>query len=231
MKSAPLLALLALLAFGGQLSRAAAVTNLTLAAALELAERHHPQLAEARALVEAAGGRVHQAGALPNPEAVLRAEQLPFADTPARDRQFVVGVAQTVPLGSRLAKARLAEQLELEARTQRLEAARRDVWRRVHAAFATALYQERAFQLQSQLAEAAGRAVALVQARLAAGDAVPEELARAEIELARARMESQRSGALQEQARLALAAGAGAPELRIASLAGELSAAFEVPSL
>jgi outer membrane protein, heavy metal efflux system len=231
MKFAPLLAFLALLAFGGQPSRAAVVTNLTLAAALELAERHHPQLAEARALVEAAGGRVQQAGALPNPEAVLRAEQLPFRDTPARDRQFVVGVAQTVPLGSRLAKARRAEQLELEARTQRLEAARRDVRRRVHAAFATALYQERAFQLQSQLAEAAGRAVALVQARLAAGDAVPEELARAEIELARARMESQRSGALREQARLALAAAVSAPELRIESLAGELSAAFEVPSL
>ena len=220
-----------LLAFCCVTATAGSLTNLTLAAALELAEQQHPQLAEARALVEAAGGRVQQAGALPNPEAVLRGEQLPFKDTPARDRQFVVGVAQTVPLGSRLTKARQAEQLELEARTQRLEAARRDVRRRVHGAFATALYQEQAFTLQSQLAEDAARAVALVKARLAAGDAVPEELARAEIEQARARMEARRSGTLREQARLALAAAVSAPELRVESLAGDLSAAFEVPSL
>lgn len=231
MKSASLLALAALLTLGALPSRAAAATNLTLAVALELAERHHPQLAEARALVEAAGGRVQSAGALPNPEVVLRGEQLPFRDTPARDRQFVAGVAQTVPLGSRLAKARHTEQLEMESRTQRLEAARREVRRCVHGAFATALYQERAFQLQSQFAEVAARAVALVKARLAVGDAVPEELARAGMELAGARIESQRSGALRDQARLALTAAVSAPELRVESFAGELSAAFEVPSL
>lgn len=227
--------LVLVLSLSGALAHAASVVTplerLTLERALELAEQHHPQLAEARALVEAAGGRVQQAGALPNPEAVLRGEQLPLKDSPARDRQFVVGVAQAVPLGSRLAKARQAEQLEQELRGQRLEVARRGVRRRVHAAFATALYQEQAFQLQSQLAEEAARAVALVKARLAAGDAVPEELARAEMEQARAQMEARRSGTLREQARLALVAAVGAPDLRAESLAGRLDAAFEVPAL
>lgn len=204
---------------------------LTLEQALALAEQHHPQLAEARALVEAAAGRVQQAGTRPNPEAVLRAEQIPFKDTPARDRQYVVGFAQTVPLGAKVAKAREAEQLEQEARARQLEVVRRDVRKRVHTAFATALYQEQAALIQGRIADDFTRTITLIQARLAAGDAVPEELARAEMELARAGVEVRRSRSLQEQAGRALAAALGAPELRFQSLVGSLEAAFEVPTL
>ncbi len=209
----------------------ASLTNLTLAAALELAEQHHPQLAEARALAEAAGGRAQQAGTRPNPEAVLRAEQIPFQDTPARDRQFVVGLAQTVPLGSKVAKARQAELLEQDARTRQLEVVRRDVRKRVHTAFATARYQEQAALIQSRTADDFTRTIALIKTRLEVGDAVPEELARAEMELARAMVEVRRSRSLREQAGTALVAALGAPEVRIQSLAGNLEAAFAVPAL
>lgn len=204
---------------------------LTLEQALALAEQHHPQLAEARALVEAAAGRAQQAGTRPNPEVVVRAEQIPFKDTPARDRQYVVGFAQTVPLGSKVAKARQAELLEQEARAQQLEVVRRDVRKRVHTAFATALYQEQAARIQTRIAEDFIRTIALVKARLAAGDAVPEELARAEMELARAEVEVRRSRSLQGQAASALLAAVGSTELRLASLTGNLEAAFEVPTL
>jgi len=220
-----------LLAVCGVTATAASLTNLTLAAALELAEQHHPQLAEARALVEAAGGRVQQAGTRPNPEVVVRAEQIPFKDTPARDRQYVVGFAQTVPLGSKVAKARQAELLEQETRARQLEVVRRAVRKRVHTAFATALYQEQAAGIQTRIAEDFTRTIALIKARLAAGDAVPEELARAEMELARAEVEVRRSRSLREQAGRALVAALGAPELRFQSLAGSLEAAFEVPTL
>lgn len=204
---------------------------LTLEQALALAEQHHPQLAEARALVEAAAGRAQQAGTRPNPEVVVRAEQIPFKDTPARDRQYVVGFAQTVPLGSKVAKARQAELLEQEARAQQLEVVRRDVRKRVHTAFATALYQVQAARIQTRIAEDFIRTIALVKARLAAGDAVPEELARAEMELARAEVEVRRSRSLQGQAASALLAAVGSTELRLASLTGNLEAAFEVPTL
>lgn len=229
-----ILHLLTLLLLSG-LSGVGATTNqlnaLTLEQALALAEQHHPQLAEARALVEAAAGRAQQAGTRPNPEVVMRAEQVPFKDTPARDRQYVVGFAQTVPLGSKVAKARQAELLEQEARAQQLEVVRRDVRKRVHTAFATALYQEQAARIQTRIAEDFIRTIALVKARLAAGDSVPEELARAEMELARAEVEVQRSRSLQGQAASALLAAVGSTELRLASLAGNLEAAFEVPTL
>jgi cobalt-zinc-cadmium efflux system outer membrane protein len=204
---------------------------LTLEQALALAEQHHPQLAEARALVEAAAGRAQQAGTRPNPEVVVRAEQIPFKDTPARDRQYVVGFAQTVPLGSKVAKARQAELQEQEARTRQLEVVRRDVRKRVHTAFATALYQEQAARIQTRIAEDFTRTIALIKARLVAGDAVPEELARSEMELARAEVEARRSLSLQEQAGSALIAALGSTELRLPSLAGNLEAAFEVPTL
>lgn len=207
------------------------LANVTLEQALVLAEQHHPQLAEARALVEAAGGRAQLAGTRPNPEAVLRAEQIPFKDTPARDRQYVVGLAQTVPLGSKVAKARQAELLEQEARARQLEVVRRDVRKRVHTAFATALYQEQAALIQSRIVHDFTRTIALIQARLEAADAVPEELARAEMELARATVELRRSRSLRVQAGAALVAALGSPELRIQSLAGNLEAAFAVPDL
>ena len=204
---------------------------LTLEQALVLAEQHHPQLAEARALVEAAAGRAQQAGTRPNPEVVVRAEQIPFNDTPARDRQYVVGFAQTVPLGSKVAKARQAELLEQEARARQLEVVRRDVRKRVHTAFATALYQEQAAGIQTRIAEDFTRTISLIKARLAAGDTVPEELARAEMDLARAEVEVQRSRSLQGQAGSALLTALGSTELRLASLAGNLESAFEVPTL
>ncbi len=229
-----ILHLLTLLLLGGMPS-VGATTNqldaLTLEQALALAEQHHPQLAEARAMVEAAAGRAQQAGTRPNPEVVVRAEQIPFKDTPARDRQYVVGFAQTVPLGSKVAKARQAELLEQDARTRRLEVVRRDVRKRDHTAFATALYQEQAASIQTRIAEDFSRTIRLIKARLAAEDAVPEELARAEMEQARAEVEVRRSRSLQEQARSALTAALGSTELHIQSLAGTLEAAFEVPTL
>ena len=54
------------------------VENLTLDQALEMAESLQPQLAEAKAMVEAAEGRARQAGAFPNPEAIVGAQQLPL---------------------------------------------------------------------------------------------------------------------------------------------------------
>lgn len=229
-----ILHLLTLLLLGG-LPGVGATTNqldaLTLEQALALAEQHHPQLAEARALVEAAAGRAQQAGTRPNPELVVRAEQIPFKDTPARDRQYVVGFAQTVPLGSKVAKARQAELLEQEARAQQLEVVRLEVRKRVHTAFATALYQEQAARIQTRIAEDFTRTIALIKARVEAGDAVPEELARAEMEQARAEVEVRRSRSLQGQAASALTTALGSTELRLASLAGNLEATFEVPTL
>ncbi len=204
---------------------------LTLDQALEIAERQHPQLAEAHALVAAAAGRAQQAGAFPNPEAIVGAQQIPLNNGASSQREYVAGIAQPIPLGGRLGKAREAELLDREVRVRGLEVTRRGLRKRVHSAFATALYQERAFQTQSQIAQSIEKVAATTQARVDAGDAIPEELARMEMEFARAKVEVQRSQSLREQAMLGLAAAIGDSHLSVKSLAGSLEKTFEIPTL
>jgi outer membrane protein, heavy metal efflux system len=207
------------------------IEGLTLDQALEQAERLQPQLAEARALIEAAAGRAEQAGALPNPELILGAQQLPLDRGASNQREYVAGVGQSIPVGGRLRKAREAELMQREVRLRGLEVTRRDLRRGVHAGFATALYQERAFEAQSQIAQGYEKLVTATTARIEAGDAVAEDLARVEIEMLRAEVERQRSQALRDQSLMALAVAMGDANLRITSLAGDLEATFEVPVL
>jgi cobalt-zinc-cadmium efflux system outer membrane protein len=215
--------------------RAAAPTNqlenLTLEQAIELAERQHPQLAEAHALVAAAAGRAQQAGALPNPELIVGAQQLPLDNNASNQREYVAGIAQPIPLGGRLGKAREAELLEREVRVRGLDVTRRNLRKRVHSAFATALYQEQALEIQNQSAQSVAKVSAITKARVNAGDAAPEELARSEMELARAQLEVQRAQSLRDQALLGLAAAMGETRLQVKSLTGKLEAVFEVPTL
>ena len=205
--------------------------NLSLDQALELADQRQPEIAEALARVEAAEGRARQAGAFPNPEAIVGAQQLPLSSRPTGEQEYVAGVGQTIPLGRRLTKARQAELLDREVRARGLEVKRREIHRRVHSAFATALYQESAYQAQAQILQSAEKAVAITQARVEAGDALREDLARVEMEVARATGESERSDSLRRQALVALASTIGDATLLVNSVVGTLDATFEVPTL
>ena len=188
---------------------------LTLDEALAFAETHHPDLAEATALADAAKGRAKYAGAFPNPEAVARMESAPFRGKTAGDAEYLGGVAQSIPLGARLSKARQVEELDRERLLRTLEVKRRDIRRRVHSAFATALYQEQADRTLAEFAADADKLAAATKARLEAGDALPEHVARAEMELARAVVELKRTQSLREQAMAALAGAMGDATLRM----------------
>jgi outer membrane protein, heavy metal efflux system len=205
--------------------------QLTLEQAWALAERHHPSLEEARAFVEAAEGRARQAGAFPNPEAVARLEAAPLNSRATRDAEYLGGISQAVPLGRRLSKAREAELLEREQLVRQTELKRRDLQRRVHSAFATALYQEQALLLQKEIVSHAEQSVATLNARLEAGDALPEDLARVEMEWARAQVERRRAGSMRDQALAVLVSEIGEPRLPVQSLEGSLESAFEIPAL
>lgn len=179
MKTASLLKLFAALAVSAAtVAPAGAGTNqlesFTLDQALEMAERLHPDLAEGKALVEAAEGRARQAGAFPNPDAIARMEQAPFKGRPPGEAEYLAGIAQPVPLGNRLSKARAAEQLERERRVKELAVKRRDLRRRVHGAFATALYQDRAWQTQGEIAASVEKVAATTKARVDAGTRCPK---------------------------------------------------------
>ena len=136
------------------------LSALTLEQAVGLAERQNPDLAEGKALIEAAEGRVQQAGRLPNPEVIARIEQAPFKGRTLDEAEYLAGIAQPVPLGSRLSKAKQVEQLERDRRAKELDVRRRDLRKRVHSAFATALYQERALLTQKEIAASADKVAA-----------------------------------------------------------------------
>ena len=64
-----------------------------------------------------------------------------------------------------------------------------------------------------------------------AGDAVPDDLARVEMELARAKVELLRSEGMREHALVELQAALGDTRLAIKSLSGSLDVTFEIPML
>jgi outer membrane protein TolC len=66
--------------------------SLTLDQALEMAESLQPELAEAKAMVEAAEGRARQAGTFPNPEAIVGAQQIPFSGNAPNEKEYVAGI-------------------------------------------------------------------------------------------------------------------------------------------
>ncbi len=204
---------------------AAPLTNLTLTAALELAEQHSPTLTESRAQLAAADGRLQQATRPPNPEAIARVESAP------RDPAFLLGASQRVPLGKRLTAAREVHERERESLQHEFAGKTREVRRRAHGAFATALFANEAHRLNTRLVAAAAESVRLARVRAAVGDAAADETERAELELARVRGELARATALREQAFAALSATLGPSRSTIQSLSGSLEDGLELPVL
>ncbi len=207
------------------------VESLTLDQALALAEAQHPDLAESRALSEAAAGRAEQAGSFPNPELIGRMESAPFRGNTLGQAEYLGGVVQPIPLSRRLARAQDAERLDQQRLNSGVEVKRRELRRRVHGAFATALYQERAMQTQTDNLKASEQAVSLTKLRVELGDAIPEDLARVELEALRAEVAARRSRWLRDQAFNALGGAIGSSGLTVGSVDGDLEAAFEVPAL
>lgn len=209
----------------------ATASDLSLEEALALAERNHPELAEAKARWEASVGRAHQAGAWPNPALIARMESAPLRGGGAGEAEFLAGISQSLPVGGRLEAAHRAEALEAERLLLEFEAARRTVRSRVQAAFAAALFADQVLALHREAASDAEKAVALAGSLAAAGEALAVDVSRARIERVRVLQERDRAGSLSEEARVALTAAIGVAGLEIKSIEGSLETAIELPAL
>jgi len=207
------------------------VVDLTLEGAFALAEERHPELAEARALVEAAAGRVDQAGLLPNPVAVAAMESAPFTGGTTGNAEYLMGASQTIPLGGRLGAARRVEEMERERRVKEAEARRAEIRRRVHGAFATALAASESRSVLADAMALAESALEISRRRLDLGDAVLGDVARAEIGVARSRLDLETAESARERSLGALAAAVGDPRLVVDSASGSLDAVLEVPAI
>ncbi len=208
-----------------------AVTALTLSRAFELADRSHPEIAHALAQLEAAAGRTLQAGLLPNPFAVARMESAPIRGRTTAEAEYILGASQRIPLGSRLSAASRIGRLEEERFRREIAVRRFEVHRRVQGAFATALYLDEVIEVETRAVQIAENGLAATSARLAVGDALPEDVARAEMELERARLDLERVQSIREQAQAELRAAIGDPSLAPPPLDAALEATLEIPTL
>ncbi|HWP28020.1 MAG TPA: TolC family protein [Chloroflexota bacterium] len=157
--------------------------GLTIEEARAAAFRSSPDLVAARAALEAAAGRVRQAGALGNPTLSYGYEQTGAAGQ--RNAQSIVALQQSLEFtGVRGARAGAA-QLRREAAEAELRAAEASLAYRVTRAFALAVAAEERLGLAHRAALAFERAQAATQARLAAGDASGYEARRIGLETAR----------------------------------------------
>ena len=207
------------------------IERLDLPRALGLADRLHPELAQARARIEAAEGRARQAGLLPNPNLIGRVESAPFEGRTAGDAEYLAGVSQRFPVGGRLGAAREVEDRETERLRKEHELRRFEIRSRVQGAFATALFAAEVARVQADTLELARRAVAVARARRQAGDLAADDLARVEMEEARARLDEDKARGLRELAFVALAASIGEPGLKVSAVDGALESTLELPAL
>ncbi|QBE63803.1 TolC family protein [Pseudoduganella lutea] len=179
---------------------------LDLPAAIALAAERHPTLQAAAYEEQASAAAVEQAGRLPNPElAYLREGHR------AGSRTTTVQVNQPLELGgkrkARIAVAQGAFDLAGSDLALRRQALRADVI----AAFYTALVAQERLQLAQAMLDVAGKSLAAVDGRVAAGKVSPVEASKARVAQADARVEHERATAELAIARNALAALVGEP--------------------
>lgn len=214
--------------FSAEAAVISSVTELDLQTAFAICDRYHPKLKEMQNRILAADGQVMQSDLFPNPNLVLRAEQIPTRKKPREFIQPVVGITQEIPVAGRLGKAKELALAKQEQEKIALEVTRRSLHRIVRGKFATALYMDRVSEYQRQTKKLAKDLVAISKARVKAGEVAPDELAVAELELLRIELESSRVESLRKQAFVELAASLGAPKLSIKNLVGDLEKRLEL---
>ncbi len=205
------------------------IQELTLEKAFRLCEQFHPNLEAARAKIEAAEGRMLQAGLFLNPELVARIESLPgHSNNPSQD---LIGLTQRIPIGGRISWAQRVAELELGQLVKEFDAKRLEVRFKVHGAFATALYLTRSVQILKDALQNAESGVKIAKARVDAGEALPDELARAELEQIKIRLELKREESMQNLAIEAIKVSIGNTALKIEAIKGDLEATIDIPAL
>lgn len=200
---------------------AASVASLTLAEALERADREHPDLSSWRALVRAAEGRLDQAGAWPNPELIVRIENVPVnrgvggQGRLINQGNYLAGLSQQIPIGGRVGASQDVAERELARELAALQVRRAEVHAAVRLAHAQAVLAGAERELDEETLRLASALVEIARARVEAGDAVGSEVDRAGLEELQAAAALERARAAEALALRALAGATGATTLQV----------------
>lgn len=218
-------------------AEAASVASLSLADALARADQHHQDLAAWRSLVRAAEGRLEQAGSMPNPDVILRMENVPLnRGTGGMGRlinqgNYIAGVGQELPLGGRLSAAEDVAARELDRERAALAVRRAEVHAAVRLAHGQAVIASSERGVRQETVTLTEQAVSVARARVTSGDATPDEVDRVEIDALEASVELERAVAAESATLRALALATGVPGLQVTGVAGDVLTAVDLDSV
>ncbi len=206
---------------------------LTLRQALELALRGSPELAAASHGVGSAEAHARQAGAFPNPELEIEAEE--FGGSGDR-RGFggaatTVRLSQSVELGGKRGKRQRVAQSEARLAGWDYEAKRLDLVARTRKAFVDVLLAQGQLALAESLLTGAEDVRKAAAERVKSGKVAPLEETRAGVEVANTRIARDRARRELETSRQRLAASWGGTAQDFKEAGGVLDAVEDVPPL
>ncbi|MBI2440900.1 MAG: TolC family protein [Lentisphaerae bacterium] len=203
---------------------------LTLRQALELALRHNPELAAAAHGVRAAEGNVRQAGALPNPDMEVTAEDVGGSSQPAA-AQTTMRLSQTVELGGKRNKRREMARSEARLSGWDYEAKRLDILTQTKKGFVDVLSAQEQLALAESVLILAEDVRKVASERVKAGKVPPLEETKAGVEVSLARITRDGVKRDLDTARKLLAATWGHTTPVFTEAAGALESATDIPSL
>ncbi|MBI2442119.1 MAG: TolC family protein, partial [Lentisphaerae bacterium] len=202
---------------------------LTLRRALELALMHNPELAAAAHEVRAAEGNVRQAGALPNPELEVTAEDVGGSSDPAA-AQITMRLSQAIELGGKRNKRREVARSEARLSGWEYEAKRLDVLTQTRKGFVDVLSAQEQLALAESVLILAEDVRRVASERVKAGKVPPLEETKAGVEVSLARITRDRVKRDLDTARKLLAATWGHTTPVFTEAAGALESATDIPS-
>jgi len=177
----------------------------TLEAALRRALQRHPALESASRLVEAADGRVRQAGTRPNPELEVELENV-SGDLPGvAESEATVQLSQRLETGGKRGARRAVARADRALAGRDLEAARLDLVRDVRIDFALALGADRQLALAEETLTIAREIAETAERKVEAGALPAVEATRARVSIAAAEIEAERARGAARLARERLA--------------------------
>jgi len=210
---------------------------MSLGDAVALALLHNPDLAAFAWETRAREARVLQAGTPPNPVLGVLAEDIGAsavasgASAQAVQPQTTIQLSQLVELGGKRAARQTLATLDRDIASWDYETARIDVLTQVTQAFTDVLAAQNMAALMDETLRVVDQTQQAVIARVSAGVVSPIEQTRAEVVLAGARIEADRTRRDLDAARRRLASTWGATDATYASVIGDMDQLPPVPSL
>ncbi|MFA5266242.1 MAG: TolC family protein, partial [Opitutaceae bacterium] len=196
---------------------------LSLDSAIMLALETNPELRASGGRVDAAAGRAYQAGAWPNPELELAAEDWTIRDGNGfSDAKQTIGITQALPFPGKKSLDRQIGGAGMKLSEAELALRRVELIRDVKICFFRVLASEQWVETATQLVSMAESSASITRKRADAGATAYQEQLRAEVQV-----EQARAGLADVQRELAaarqfLATLLGRPDLSAAKLKGSL---------